>query len=150
GALELYQGETLLPPGVLRTGTGRPYSVFSQFARAFLGAAVIGEPLPAPRRLPPLPRGVEARTAPVPTCEALGLPRHPAILPGGERAARARLRRFLRTAAPGYALDRDRLDIPGTSRLSADLKFGTLSAREVWTAVEGALGGTGAARAFLN
>jgi deoxyribodipyrimidine photo-lyase len=71
------------------------------------------------------------------------------VLEGGEEAARERLRRFLRKAAR-YAECRDRMDLPGTSRLSADLKFGTLSARQVWTEVERAVGGTAAARAFLN
>ena len=35
GKLELYEGETLLPPGTLRTGAGNAYAVFSQFARCF-------------------------------------------------------------------------------------------------------------------
>jgi deoxyribodipyrimidine photo-lyase len=148
-AFTLYEGETLLEPGTLRTGTGKPYSVFTQFARAFGRAARIARPLPAPRALPPLPRGVSG-DAPIPTCEGLGIARNPAVLAGGEPAAQARLRRFLRTAAARYAEDRDRMDRPGTSRLSADLKFGTISVRQVWTAVEAALGGTKAARAFLN
>lgn len=148
--LELYEGETLLPPGTLRTGAGNPYSVFSQFARAFRQTVLIGKPLPAPRKLPPLPDGVEASTKPIPPCEALGVARNPAVLAGGERAAQARLRRFLREAAIAYPERRDRMDLAGTSRLSADLKFGTISIRQVWTEVERALGGTRAARSFLN
>ncbi len=150
GKLELYEGETLLRPGALRTGGGRPYSTFGHFARAFHQTAVIGEPKPAPRSLPPLPRGIEARSASLPTCDALGIPRNPAILSGGEAAARSRLRRFLRSSAADYARHRDRMDLDGTSRLSADLKFGTISAREVWSAMESAFRGTDAARAFLN
>jgi deoxyribodipyrimidine photo-lyase len=42
------------------------------------------------------------------------------------------------------------MDLAGTSRLSADLKFGTLTTRQVWSAVESALGGSNAARSFLN
>ena len=42
------------------------------------------------------------------------------------------------------------MDLAGTSRLSADLKFGTISARQVWTAIGNALGETAAAHSFLN
>ena len=128
--LELYEGETLLPPGVLRTGTGNPYSVFSQFARAFQKTASVGKPLPAPRSLKP--HGLKSPDV-IPTCEALGLTPNPEILPGGETEARARLRRF---KASTYADLRNRMDLAGTSRLSVDLKFGTLSARQVWNAFE--------------
>lgn len=147
---ELYEGETLLPPGTLRTGAGRPYSVFSQFARAFHRTMVIGQPLPSLRRLPALPGDVVVGTTRLPTCEALGIERNPAVLAGGERAARARLRRYLKQAAVHYPKLRDRMDLPGTSRLSADLKFGTISVRQVWTAVAGARLGTPAAQSFLN
>ncbi|HSB19661.1 MAG TPA: deoxyribodipyrimidine photo-lyase [Anaeromyxobacteraceae bacterium] len=147
---ELHEGETLLPPGTLRTRAGTPYSVFSQFARAFRETASIGRPLAPPRALPPVPRGIRARAIAIPACEALGIARNAAILPGGEQAARARLRRFLKDAAAAYPEHRDRMDLAGTSRLSADLKFGTISVRQVWTAAEEALDGTRAARAFLN
>ena len=147
---ELYEGETLLPPGTLRTGAGTPYSVFSHFARVFRETAMIGRPLPPPRTLPPVPREIRARATVIPTCEQLGIERNPALLLGGEQAAKARLKRFLRDAAAAYPEHRDRMDLPGTSRLSADLKFGTISARQVWTAVENALDGTPAARSFLN
>ncbi len=147
---ELYEGETLLPPGTLRTGAGKPYSVFSQFARVFRETARIGRPLPPPRSLPPVPGDVRPRATVIPTCEQLGIDRNQALLGGGEQAAKARLKRFLRDAAAAYPEHRDRMDLPGTSRLSADLKFGTISARQVWTAVENALDGTPAARPFLN
>jgi deoxyribodipyrimidine photo-lyase len=147
---ELYEGETLMPPGTLRTGAGRPYSVFSQFARVFRQTAMIGYPLPPPRALPPLPRDIRARVVAIPTIEELGIERNPALLSGGEKAAKARLRQFLRGAAAAYPEHRDRMDLAGTSRLSADLKFGAISPRQVWTAVEDALDGTPAARSFLN
>ncbi len=147
---ELYEGETLLPPGTLRRGAGKPYSVFSQFARLFRETARIGKPLPPPRTLPPVPKDIRARVTAIPTCEQLGIERNPALLHGGEQAAKARLKRFLRAAAAAYPEHRDRMDLPGTSRLSVDLKFGTISARQVWTAVEDLLDGTPAARSFLN
>ncbi|HEX6790437.1 MAG TPA: deoxyribodipyrimidine photo-lyase, partial [Candidatus Krumholzibacteria bacterium] len=44
----LFEGETLLPPGTLRTSSGVPYSVFTPFKRAFLDIAQIARPLAAP------------------------------------------------------------------------------------------------------
>ena len=138
--LELFDTETLCPPGSLRTGGGEPFSVFSAFARAFRGEVEVGAPLPAPRKLPPLPDNVRTPGIALPSLESLGLERRPQILAGGERRARTRLGDWLAGDAKDYDELRDRLDLPGTSRLSADLKFGTLSIRTVWRAVDRALG----------
>ena len=138
--LELCAGETLAPPGELRTGAGQPYSVFTRFAQAFHARLSLEKPLPAPKALPPLPAAVAPADAELPSLESLGLEHNPAVLIGGERAARERLRRFLRGPAASYASERDRMDSASTSRLSADLKFGTLSVRTVWAAAEETLG----------
>ncbi len=131
----LYEGETLHPPGTLRTQNGTPYAVFSQFARALRLTAQIAPPLSAPRSLPKVPE-LATSSAAVPTCEQLGIQPNSALLKGGERAARLRLRHFLSGAASNYAEQRDRMDLAGTSRLSVDLKFGTLSVRSAWTAAQ--------------
>lgn len=144
----LFEGETLLPPGTLRTGAGKPFSVFTPFSRAFADRMTPAPPRPAPRSLPPLPAGVDTGDVAVPTGESLGVPRNSNLLPGGERAARARLRRFVSERLDDYADGRNQLGLDATSRLSQDLKFGTLSARAVWHAVAG-LEGDGA-RAFRN
>jgi deoxyribodipyrimidine photo-lyase len=148
--LELFEGQTLHPPGALRTRGGKPYSVFTRFARAFDRYASIDPPLASVRSLPRLARAVTTNAEALPTCKALGITRNPAVLEGGERAARKRLREFLRKRAATYAADRDRMDLEGTSRLSADLVAGTISVRQVWTEAEGALGDTDATFAFLN
>lgn len=130
------EGETLLAPGSLRTSEGRPYSVYTPFSRAFAKALRAGEPLAAPRDLPPLPRDVatsELGAARLPTLTELGIQHNPLLLRGGEGAAQGRLDIFLKKRARSYHELRDRLDVDGTSRLSCDLKFGTLSVREVWT-----------------
>lgn len=145
----LYEGETLLPPGTLRTRAGHPHSLYASFAKAFLASASIGKPLPPPRSLPPLPKGIRSTTS-LPSCEELGIARNPALLAGGERVARKQLTAFLRHGADSYAERRDRLDLDGTSRLSAPLKFGTISIRTVWNAVEKAFGDTASGRAFLR
>ena len=148
--LDLYEGETLLPPGTLRTGAGKPYSVFTAFARAFAASADIEKPLAAPKALPPPPDGIKAKTAPIPTCESLGIAPNANLLQGGEREARGRLKRFLDGPAHDYDVGRDRLDRAGTSRLSVDIKFGTVSIRTVWTEVTRVLGRSKAAKSFLN
>lgn len=159
---QLFEGETLLPPGSLRTAAGTPYAVFSHFARAFraalLDAGGSPAPHPAPRALPPLPADLagadgnspdaEIALAPIPSCDDLGIARNPAVISGSD--AVARLRAFVHGAAAAYADRRDRMDLPGTSRLSADLKFGTLSVAHVWATVDHAIGETAAGRTFQN
>lgn len=147
--LILYEGETLLPPEALRTSAGNPFSVFTPFARAFLTRASIAKPLPAPSSLPALPSDVTAPPVVLPTLASLGISHNDAVLRGGERAARARLQAFLANAVQHYDTDRDRMDRAGTSRLSQDLKFGTLSARAVWKALD-ACSDSKATRVFKN
>lgn len=147
---ELFEGETLLAPGSLRTGGGTPYAVFTPFARAFGKTARIDAPLPTPKRLPALPPDLGFDSSPLPTLEELGITKNAALLEGGERAARKRLRAFLEGPAADYATGRDRMDQAGTSRLSADLKFGTLSPRTVWRAIDEELGRHAGGVSFKN
>ncbi len=147
---ELFEGETLVPPGTIHTGKGDAYSVFTPFARAFARQASILPPLPTPKHLPPLPRDVRRASERLPSLASLGIERNAAVLQGGERAARARLRSFVQGPAARYDELRDRLDTAGTSRLSQDLKFGTLSVRTAWNAVHEKLGDTAGGRSFLN
>ena len=137
---ELFHTETLCAPGTLRTGAGDPYSVFTAFARAFARDIRVELPAPAPRALPPVPDDIP-RGVSLPTLESLGLTHNPHVLAGGERHARQRLKSWLARDAKNYDELRNRMDLTGTSRLSADLKFGTLSVRTVWNAVERRLRG---------
>jgi deoxyribodipyrimidine photo-lyase len=133
---ELFEGETLLAPGSLRAGAGTPYNVFTPFARAFLKTIDIARPLPAPAALPALPGDVLTTglgEVTLPSLSDLGIQHNPELLVGGESEAQRRLAAFLKNGARHYGQRRDRMDQSGTSRLSCDLKFGTLSIREVWT-----------------
>ncbi len=129
---DLFEGELLAPPGTIRTASGGPFQVFTPFWNAFVANAYVGPAVAAPA-LGPAPR--LAFEAPIPTCESIGIARNPRLLAAGERAAHARLDAFLEIA-DRYAEDRDRLDRDGTSRLSQDLKFGTISVRAVWNALD--------------
>lgn len=149
-AFVLLEGETLLPPGTLRTGAGRPYSVFTQFSNAFVKTARVDTPLPSPRHLPPLPRDVQVARANVPSLDSLGIPRNTKLQPGGESAGQLRLKTFAKHTLAAYAEARNRMDLDGTSRLSADLKFGTVSPRQVWFEIGRIKGQAKAREVFLN
>jgi deoxyribodipyrimidine photo-lyase len=56
------------------------------------------------------------------------------VLQPGEKAARHRLKRFLRGAIFEYAAQRNQPSLEATSRLSQDFRFGTLSPRKVYAA----------------
>jgi deoxyribodipyrimidine photo-lyase len=111
------------------TKAGTPYTVFTPFHRAWL-AADRREVLAAPRRLPALPS--KLRMGRLPSLASLGLEQEVAEpLAGGELAARRRMTRFVSGAVRDYATAQDALDRAGTSRLSAYLHFGAISAREL-------------------
>jgi deoxyribodipyrimidine photo-lyase len=131
----LFEGETLVPKGTVRTGGGTPFSVFTPFARALRRALGRPRPVAVPKRLSAVAAKLPVVEVPIPTLESLGLSHNPRVVPGGERNARERLSRFVDGGGARYDVERDRMDLEGTSRLSADLKFGTLSARTVWDAV---------------
>lgn len=135
--LELFDGETLAAPESIRNGSGEPFRIFTPFSRVFARSVRVAPPLPAPDHMPALPAdvGIEPPlVARAPSLEDLGVQRNPRLLRGGEGAARERLAQFLDGPGQSYDEQRDRLDAAATSRLSADLKFGTLSIREVWNA----------------
>lgn len=150
---DLHGGATLVPPGSLRTQAGTMFGVFTPFARAFARAAAVPASRPAPRSLPPLPEGLEpVPESPIPTLADLGIPENPRLIRGGEREARQRLKAFLGEPLSRYREGRNRMDWDATSRLSADLKFGTLSPASLWRAVSDQFG-TGRdadVDAFLN
>jgi deoxyribodipyrimidine photo-lyase len=129
--------ELVLHPGLaavddleaVRTQGGKPYTVFSPFHRSWLEQPR-REVLGAPRELPTMASGL--RKGRIPSLRSLGLEQeveHP--LPGGERAARQRLSRFVSDGVGEYDDNHDALGRDKTSRLSPYLHFGCLSPREV-------------------
>ena len=133
--LHLAPGLLVAEPEQILTNDGRPVTVFTPFARRW--TAVPRRLLvPAPDTIPSLRAGVlggePLPNGPQPTAD-------PALLPRpGESAARERLGAWATSAAlAGYAAGRNRLGDEGTSRLSADLKVGTLSPLEVLVTAEG-------------
>jgi deoxyribodipyrimidine photo-lyase len=112
----IHDGRWIIPVGSVRTGAGGPFRVFTPFFNRWRdqtrepwpeagGAAVLNETGNA---------GVDLK----------------ASIDAGEDAARDRLDRFL-DEVDGYSQRRDIPSVDGTSRLSEDLKFGTISPRVV-------------------
>ena len=57
----------------------------------------------------------------------------------------------MKEASEDYHQARDRMDLPsGTSRLSADIKFGTISIRQVWDAARKSIQNEEARTRYLN
>ncbi len=139
--LTLAGSAAILPPGAVLKSDGAPYTVFTPFSRAWLGifASGGGAPLPPPDRLN-TPEGILGQ--PIPNMPD-SLPA--TLFPAGEREALRRLQAFTSGEAAGiyrYALDRNRLDLDGTSRLSPYLRFGMLSPRQAariaWRSIQSA------------
>ena len=158
--------QLLVEPEALSTGAGDPYRVYGPYWRSWrrrveqleaLGSAASGglEPLPAPRALidcdpAPLAGLPLVNTRPDAGTPAAGWEPHgfrgADFCPcrPGEAAAQAQLAAFCSglggsgRSAPLLHYDEGR-NIPGeagTSALSAALKFGTLSPRQVWAAAQ--------------
>jgi deoxyribodipyrimidine photo-lyase len=109
----------------LLTKDGRPYTVFSPFARAWR-AQPRRTVRQAPREIS-LPPG--AKVGRMPSLEALGFERAPDLLdrpPADEESAKQAATRWLRGEVDGYGDGRNVL-AQDTSRLSVHLRFGTLS-----------------------
>jgi len=134
----------LVSPGRVTKDDGGPYKVFTPFFRRWREVGWRGPATSDPDRTdwidPAAVRGLPEPAAPPDPGVALQMP-------AGETAARRRWADFVADGLAGYAVDRDRPDKPGTSRMSAHLKFGTIHPRTL--AVDLDSGGTGAA-AYLR
>ena len=124
-------------PGSITTNQGEPYSVFTYFGRKWQDRGK-DEPYPAPDTdmlVDGETLGVEAGE--LPTLDELGFDEPEAdLLPAGTEAARRRLDAFCEDGIYRYENDRDYPTRESTSRLSADLKYGTIGIREVYWSTE--------------
>ena len=109
------------------TGEGKPFRVFTPYARAWSKLAE-DQPGRAVARIR-VPENVTGE--PLPTPAHWGLANTAQIPAPGEAAARRRLSAFLDGRIFQYAQRRDLPAEDSTSRLSQDLRFGLLSIREV-------------------
>ena len=136
--LDTTPGVTIVPPDVVRTGSGTPYQVFTPYWRAWRDAprraeAPVPGPITRPDGLDPgaIPSRAELVTG-SPSAELIG---------GGEGPARARLDAWIAGDLADYDQGHDDPAGDRTSHLSADLHFGCLSPLEVAERCGGRPGG---------
>jgi deoxyribodipyrimidine photo-lyase len=110
------EGNLVHAPGEILTRAGTLSQVFTPFYRVWASTPTAEWPEPGPGT------AVSLDGEPIPE------PESSPVLEPGETAAWHRLQRWLESV-DDYADNRNRLDSAGTSELSVDLKFGTLSAR---------------------
>lgn len=117
-----FSGSLVHAPGTIVTQGDDPYRVFTPFWRNW--SATSWDPWPSPG------------SASILNDPGDGLPRRDAEpwMAAGEEGARLRLENFNPLE---YEATRDRPDLAGTSSLSVDLKFGTISPRTIIRALEG-------------
>lgn len=145
-AAESFSSHLLNEPWEVTTQTGTPVKVFTPYWRA---ARARGEPrAPHPRPtalLPAAPLPSDARFTGIAPASLGFDPPKPDWAAGmraswqpGEAGAQARLTRFLDEAVRGYGDNRNRPDLPATSRLSPHLRFGEISPHLIWHATHAA------------
>ena len=139
--LHLRGGSLVAEPEEVSSAESRPLTVFTPYFRRWLGLAR-RDVLPAPGVLPGLPADAAGRVpgaVPLPDPDSAVPTADRALLPEpGEAAARGRLARWATAERlAGYADGRDRLGVDGTSRLSADLRWGLVSPLAVLDATSG-------------
>jgi deoxyribodipyrimidine photo-lyase len=127
-AVKRFHDRLLVPPGMVRNQAGDPFVVYTPFRRA-CEALPLAEPAPEVARFA---AGHDLERREVATLAQLGFEEpHAARWPGGAAAAHQRLARFLEHGLARYDTERDLPGADAVSHLSADLKFGTISARTV-------------------
>ena len=154
--LALHTTTLLREPHGFGAASGKPYAVYTPFAKAMLAAGEPDPALPAPDRIAgaELPAGGESLTA-------LGLypvPGEPDWAAGfdaawqpGEAGAQARLARFVAGGLGQYDARRNRPDITDSSSgLSPHLRWGEVSPRQVWHASREAGAPADATETFLK
>ncbi len=129
--LILCDDQLAVPPEIVKTDAGNPYTVFTPFKRKWEALLQLIEPKsPEPYfyKLAPAPSNI---SEPLPTLSDFGLVLTQQIEPAGEHAAQTRLEQFVELGINRYHEERDLAYLPtSTSRLSPHLKWGTLSVRD--------------------
>lgn len=129
--------QVLHAPGEIQTGSDQPYTVYTPFWRNWSDKAKADpiEPLQKVTRLTSKEHAAakKAGVIELPTAKDLGFVwKNQLLLDPGEQAAQARLEEFCDQAVQAYKEQRDFPGTPGTSHLSAALKFGAIGVRTVW------------------
>jgi len=128
---ELYKDAVIWEEQEILTQTGKPYTVFTPYAKAWK-ARPIPPPRPQLRPANSRPSALNLQEDALPgTPDELGYPLTQTLPPAGERAAREQLRRFMAGPVYDYGVNRDFPAREGTSGLSPHLRAGTVGIRTV-------------------
>ncbi|KAM7194643.1 deoxyribodipyrimidine photolyase [Naviculisporaceae sp. PSN 640] len=140
-AVEVVHDTCVVPPGQLKTGTGKQYAVYSPWFRSWI-AYVHENPevLELFERPGPNPTTARTKFAKLFECVIPEAPKNKrlsedeakrsrALFPAGEHEAMKRLGKFCDEDIGGYGKNRNIPSVPGTSNLSVHFASGTLSAR---------------------
>ncbi len=119
---------TALPPDAVLTGSGTPYRVFTAYSKAWLR---VPTPTPDSAKLKLHAPLSALKSHSLPDLSDWELSSTAKIVKPGEPAARRRMEAFFASPVYRYQSMRDIPSAEATSRLSADLRYGTLSIREV-------------------
>lgn len=125
-----FKDQVCFAPNEILTAQGKPYTVYTPYKKNWLRQAEkISSPNAAPKDLRPN----ELQGLPVPTAEELGFKTNVMLLTqGGEENGKKTLETFLQKKILRYKTDREIPSAEGTSLLSAHLRFGTVSVRQVY------------------
>lgn len=124
-----YQDAVLHEPGEVLTGSGQPYKVYTPYSRNWFTLTKT-PPLPAVKSIR-VPASLDLGR--MPALSDWGFPSPGIELPEtGEKAARARLKAAVEKVIGHYAERRDDPAADATSHLGPDLRYGTISVREVY------------------
>ena len=137
-AFERFDGSMLHDPDAITGKSGRPLKVFSAFWRACLARDAPPFPVPFPAALVRFGSPIEGDALEDWNLLPNGFDWSGGLRDSwspGERGATERLEAFLDEAMELYATARDLPYREGTSRLSAHLHFGEISACRIWHAV---------------
>ena len=142
--VENFWDQILHSPGTILTQSEQPYKVYTPFWRNWSQKTKpsISQNINSLQGLDAteISRAKQTHVIELPTAEDLGyLWENPLLLSPGTTAAQARLEEFCDSAIYQYDEQRNFPFNQGTSQLSAALKFGTISIRNIWQATITAL-----------
>ena len=137
-----FDHSVLVPPRLLTSGKGTPYTVFTPYRRAWEKWLSAHGPLPAPTRRRKAGPAVAFEGGALIDDALSRLTVSESLTSqwqAGEVSARKQLRRFIDSGLSGYRQRRDYPALAATSVVSVALSAGTLSVTECWLAARPAL-----------
>jgi deoxyribodipyrimidine photo-lyase len=127
-----FHDRVIIPPGMIRNGSGEPYKVFTAFKNNWLrqARALPLQPLTRPRNQPESLIASSTEKEINQLFEGLLLRDLSRYWPAGESEANRRLKHFIKKHIDDYQQSRDFPALEGTSTLSPYLAIGAVSPRQ--------------------